>query len=74
MECKLSETMSLNISIRIMDNTEQGDLWKQKITKSFSKITHRQNSEHHLRNVKRMPPIMVCYIAVVLLDAQQPPT
>lgn len=37
-----------------------------------SKDTHRQNSEHHLRNIERVPPVMIRDIAVVLLNAEQP--
>lgn len=33
---------------------------------------YRDDGEHHLGDVKGMPPIMVGYVAVVLLDAKQP--
>lgn len=34
--------------------------------------TYSQYGEHHLRNIERMPPIMISYIAVVLLHTQKP--
>lgn len=35
---------------------------------------YRHDGEHHLSDVKGVPPIMVSHVAVVLLDAQQPST
>lgn len=35
---------------------------------------HRDDSKHHLGHIKRVPPVVVSDIAVVLLDAEQPAT
>ena len=36
--------------------------------------TYCDHAEHGMRHVERVPPVVVRHVAVVLLDAEQPPT
>lgn len=59
--------------VQIVAQTSDDQRKALNLAEDLPPLRGRQDGKHHLRNVERVPPVVIGDVAIVLLDRTQPP-